>query len=138
MALAHISEISTALRAYEAERLPRSTKMFWVRWAQTRFHADDGWPMYIFQRWVLPVLGLDFMGAQVAKACCDAPQLNYVAYQQRKGFLPWSQTKISSGPGAGLVAKALVPKSVRDRKGGYDVKGIWDTGVQRKNIIAEF
>ncbi|KAI1126927.1 hypothetical protein F5Y10DRAFT_293278 [Nemania abortiva] len=111
-------EISEALEGYQKERLPRATEIFWVSWAQTRFHAYDGWPMYLFHRWILPVLGLDWMGQQVAKTCCDAPQLYFAPYKQRKGTLPWSKTKITTERVV-REAKALVAPV---QKGGFDAK----------------
>ncbi|KAI8630518.1 hypothetical protein F5Y19DRAFT_48544 [Xylariaceae sp. FL1651] len=110
-------ELSEALEAYQQERHPRVTEIFWVSWAQTRFHAYDGWHMWFFHRFVLPILGLDFVGEQVAKTCCEAPQLSFAPYKQRKGTLPWLHTTISVGP---VVRKA---KTLIDaKKGGLDFK----------------
>jgi 2-polyprenyl-6-methoxyphenol hydroxylase-like FAD-dependent oxidoreductase len=96
-------EMREALEGYQNERLGRVTEMFWVSWTLTRLQAYDGWLMYMLQRWILPVLGLDFVGSQVAQSCCQAPQLNFVPYKQRKGTLEWSDTKITMGT---PVAKA--------------------------------
>lgn len=87
-------EINAALQGYRDERMPRVTEMFWVSWGLTRLQAYDGWPMYLLQRWLLPRLGLDWVGKNVAESCCKAPQLDFVPFTQRKGTLEWSDTKI--------------------------------------------
>jgi hypothetical protein len=87
-------ELSEALEGYQNDRLPRVTEVFWVSWALTRLQAYDGWPMYIIQRWLLPIIGLDRIGANVAHSCCQAPQLSFVPYQQRQGTFKWANTQI--------------------------------------------
>ena len=91
-------EINEALQAYRDERTPRVTEMFWVSWALTRLQAFDGWPMYILQRWLLPIMGLDWVGKNVAESCCGAPQLNFVPFTQRTGTMKWKDTKTNATP----------------------------------------
>lgn len=100
-------EISEALEGYQKDRLPRVTEVFWVSWALTRLQAYDGWPMYFIQRWLLPIIGLDRVGANVAKTCCQAPQLNFAPYKQRQGTFTWADTEIIAESTS--RAKQLVP-----------------------------
>ncbi|KAK8012296.1 FAD/NAD(P)-binding domain-containing protein [Apiospora marii] len=109
------TELGEALEGYRAAHMPRATEIFWVSWLLTRLQAYDGWLMYLFQRWISPRFGLDFVGARVAESCCQAPQLDFVPYQQRKGTLPWAKTEIVTGRRAEKAKRLVDPGQKKGR-----------------------
>ncbi|CZS93680.1 hypothetical protein WAI453_001167 [Rhynchosporium graminicola] len=86
-------EMKTALTSYQASRLARVKEIFNVSWMLTRLQAYDGWLFYFIQRWVMPVIGLDFVAKQIAQTCSEAPKLNYVQFAEERGTLGWKEGK---------------------------------------------
>ena len=84
-------EMRAALQSYQDARLGRVKEIFLVSWMLTRLQAYDGWLMYVIQRWVMPVVGLDFVARQVAQKCSEAPKLDYVQFDELKGTLGWKE-----------------------------------------------
>ena len=109
-------EMQLALQTYQDSRLARVKEIFNVSWMLTRLQAYDGWLMYLVQRWVMPVIGLDFVAKNVAKTCSEAPKLDYVAFEEERGTLGWTERKEA------MVGKEPVEK----RK-----KEVWYGGAER-------
>lgn len=86
-------EMRAALQSYQDVRLKRVKDIFNVSWMLTRLQAYDGWLMYLVQRWVMPVVGLDFVAKNVAQTCSEAPKLDYVQFDEDSGTLGWKQKK---------------------------------------------
>lgn len=87
------TEVLTALESYQSSRLTRVKEIFQVSWMLTRLQAYDGWLMYLVQRWVMPVVGLDVVAKNVAKTCSEAPKLDFVAFEEDRGTLGWKEGK---------------------------------------------
>ena len=59
-------EMQLALQTHQDSRLARVKEIFNVSWMLTWLQAYDGWLMYLVQRWVMPIIGLDFVAKSVA------------------------------------------------------------------------
>ena len=70
-------------------------EIYRVSWMLTRLQAYDGWLSYIAQRWVLPLIGLDFVAKNVAQTCTEAPKLEYVFVSEDRGSLEWKDSKLA-------------------------------------------
>ncbi|KAI9785103.1 MAG: hypothetical protein M1816_000514 [Peltula sp. TS41687] len=84
-------EIRTALQRYQDQRLPRVTEIFNLSWMVTRLQAYDGWLYYLAMRWILPVLGLGVLAKNMGVMFSEAPKLDYVPVDERKGKIPWKE-----------------------------------------------
>ena len=109
------AEMRVALQSYQDSRLKRVKEIYDVSWMLTRLQAYDGWLMYLIQRWVMPIIGLDFVAKNVAQTCSEAPKLDYVQFNEDKGTLGWKEKE-----GACNV-QVVGPKK----------KTIWDRGVEQ-------
>ncbi|GKT65225.1 FAD binding domain-containing protein [Colletotrichum tofieldiae] len=84
------TELRTALHQYQEERVKRAKEIMVPSWLVTRLQAYDGWPYYIIQRWILPIVGLGVIANGVADSCSAGPKLDYVPLpDEKKGALPW-------------------------------------------------
>lgn len=104
-------EIRDALQGYENSRRDRVKEIYRVSWMLTRLQAYDGWLSYIAQRWVLPLIGLDFVAKNVAQTCSEAPKLEYVFVDEDRGSLGWKDSKLAAKRSETLMAQKsqLVP-----------------------------
>jgi hypothetical protein len=84
-------EMRAALQSYQDARLARVKEIFHVSWMLTRLRAYDGWLMSLIQRWVMPLVGLDFVAKNVARTCSEAPKLDYVQFDEDRGTLGWKE-----------------------------------------------
>lgn len=86
-------EIRDALQHYQDSRLARVKEIVKIGGDLTRLQAYDGWKMYFTQRWLTPILGLDFLAKNIAKLCSGAPKLSYVEFEEERGVLGWKDTE---------------------------------------------
>ena len=86
-------EIRDALQVYENSRRNRVKEIYSVSWMLMRLQAYDGWLSYIARRWVLPLIGLDFVAKNVAQTCTGAPKLEYVFVAKNRGRFGWKDGK---------------------------------------------
>ena len=98
-------EMRLALQTYQDSRLARVKEIFNVSWMLTRLQAYDGWLMYLVQRWVMPVIGLDFVAKNVARTCSEAPKLDYVEFEEESGTLGWKEKEAMVGKKAAVEEK---------------------------------
>ena len=106
-------EMRLALQTYQDSRLARVKDIFTVSWMLTRLQAYDGWLMYLVQRWVMPVIGLDFVAKNVARTCSEAPKLDYVEFEEESGTLGWKEKE------GAMVGKAPVEKKKKKKAEGW-------------------
>ena len=107
-------EMQLALQTYQDSRLARVKEIFNVSWMLTRLQAYDGWLMYLVQRWVMPIIGLDFVAKNVAQTCSEAPKLDYVEFEEESGTLGWKEKKEA------MVGKVLSKKTKKVWYGGAE------------------
>ncbi|WEW58626.1 hypothetical protein PRK78_004094 [Emydomyces testavorans] len=89
------AEIRDALQHYQDSRLARVKEIVKVGGMLTRLQAYDGWRMYVMQRWITPIIGLDFGAKGIARICSEAPKLNYVSIDEECGKLGWKDHNTS-------------------------------------------
>ncbi|KAK2024715.1 FAD binding domain-containing protein [Colletotrichum zoysiae] len=108
------TELRTVLHRYQEERVKRAKEIMVPSWLVTRLQAYDGWPFYIIQRWILPIVGLGVIGNGVADSCSTAPKLDYVPLpDEKKGTLPWKYRRRETAKGTQVAEKKPATK-------GYD------------------
>ena len=99
-------EMRLALQTYQDSRLARVKDIFNTSWMLTRLQAYDGWLMYLVQRWVMPIVGLQVVAKAVAQTCSEAPKLDYVEFPEESGTLGWKEKEEA------MVGKAPSKKAV--------------------------
>ena len=139
-------EMQRALQTYQDSRLARVKDIFNVSWMLTRLQAYDGWLMYLVQRWVMPIIGLDFVAKNVAQTCSEAPKLDYIEFKEESGTLGWKEKKEA------MVGKVLLKKTKKVGYGGVEkilpmvFGGLmlftsalwWLLGSQSKHVLPDF
>ncbi|KAI0403613.1 hypothetical protein F4802DRAFT_608014 [Xylaria palmicola] len=86
-------EIRDAMQRYQDSRIGRVKAIVKAAGDLTRLQAYDGWKFYFNQRWMTPIVGLDFLAGNIAKLCVGAPKLSYVKFDEQRGTLGWDDTK---------------------------------------------
>ncbi|KAJ8120320.1 hypothetical protein O1611_g10396 [Lasiodiplodia mahajangana] len=86
-------EIRDAMQKYQDSRIGRVKAIVKAAGDLTRLQAYDGWKFYLNQRWITPIVGLDFLAGNIAKLCVGAPKLSYVQFDEQRGTLGWDDTK---------------------------------------------
>lgn len=89
-------EIRDAMQHYQDSRLARVKEIVKVGGDLTRLQAYDGWMAYLTQRWLTPILGMDFLAKNIAELCSGAPKLKYVPFDEQRGLLGWKDTLAAS------------------------------------------
>ena len=106
-------EIRDAMQHYQDSRLARVKEIVKIGGDLTRLQAYDGWKAYLTQRWLTPILGMDFLAKNIAVLCSGAPKLSYVQFDEQRGLLGWKDTLLAS--------------SVTEEK----KKGSWDGNLEK-------
>ncbi|KAI0468802.1 FAD dependent oxidoreductase domain-containing protein [Xylaria cf. heliscus] len=88
------TEMRVALQKYQDFRIPRLKFGFTISWVLTRAQAYDGFAMYMMQRWIIPAIGLDTVAGQASKFFSEAPKLNYIHFDEKRGTLPWKDYSV--------------------------------------------
>lgn len=90
-------EIRDAMKHYQDSRLARVKEIVKIGGDLTRLQAYDGWKAYLTQRWLTPILGMDFLAKNIAELCSGAPKLHYVQFDEQRGLLGWKDTLSALG-----------------------------------------
>lgn len=106
-------EIHDVLQNYQETRIDRVKFISKLCSDLTRFQAYDGWKSYLTQRWLTPLLGLEFLAKTVAGVCVGAPKLKYVKFDEQRGILGWDDTREAE-------------KAVARKAGEKQKKTAWD------------
>ncbi|KAJ2990432.1 hypothetical protein NUW58_g2949 [Xylaria curta] len=89
-------EIHDAMRRYQDSRIGRVKAIVKAAGDLTRLQAYHNWKFYFNQRWMTPIIGLDFLAGNIAKLCVGAPKLSYVEFEEQRGSLGWEDTKATA------------------------------------------
>lgn len=89
-------EIRDAMKHYQDSRKARVKEIVKIGGDLTRLQAYDGWKAYLTQRWLTPILGMDFLAKNIAELCSGAPKLNFVQFDEQRGLLGWKDTLSAS------------------------------------------
>jgi hypothetical protein len=87
-------EIRDVLQRYQNARIRRVKKIVKTGGEMTRKQAYDGWMNYFQYRWMLPMIGMDYIAQQTARLCVGAPKLSYIEFDEKHGLWNWRDTSL--------------------------------------------
>ena len=80
-------EIRDGLRRYHVSRFARVKDIVKSSGDLTQLQAYDGCKFYFIQRWLTPIIGLNYLASIVAEMWSRAPELSCVRLDERRGSL---------------------------------------------------
>jgi hypothetical protein len=87
-------EIRSILQHYQESRIRRAKRIVKVGGEMTRRQAYDGWMNYLQYRWLLPLIGMEYIAQETARLCNSAPKLMLVEFKEKQGLLRWGDNEL--------------------------------------------
>ncbi|KAL8932366.1 MAG: hypothetical protein Q9216_006868, partial [Gyalolechia sp. 2 TL-2023] len=89
--------ITATFQRYQTQRLPRVRMAHFASWFITRLQAFDGIIMRCMAQWIVPLFVGDKMIAHaLGYLVKDAPKLDFIPLESRKGTMGWNDEKLDS------------------------------------------
>ena len=87
--------ITAAFQQYQDQRMPRVRKVYLISWFITRLQAFDGVFMRCVAQWLVPnVIGDARIADQLGYLVRNAPKLNFIPIESRRGTMGWKDDEM--------------------------------------------